>query len=878
MSVNSSKRSKPAGLSALGEYSDSDSNNSDEEDSNTNGNNGVDHTVGPTSSTTLPSATNSTPLGATSSTTSLGATSSTTSLDVTTSGTSVDSEVSNFLSEVNSLSASNSPSRESSATPPVTHVQAKSDKKKSSNFYKSMFVKGATEWNKRKENTEEATSTEIYELPDEPTTLWQICVDENTQYQYYWNTITNEVTWTIPPDYTQYLLQYKLYEEQLNKIPEERREYLKKKKLGLITSPKTTNPKIQPKPPTQSYSEIETATVKAVHQANVTPPAEANGSNPDLNKGKEQLTDPEKQFYSEIEELEKMEVEVSPPENVNGTPVEDIPVPEENIETNSKDLTVSEKPSGESETTLDLEDIDNALEKALEKKKEELKKLEAEESSTTSDVKHSQKHTHKHSHKRHSSPDSSIQTSSVSKKSKSSHVNERISPEPVAKKLCKQSVETVRKALVNYEHDEAESEVNGGMLSNKSTVLDTDDMVDVDDITEVLESKLEFLSVSKKGLTRLQIMLIELQTRYSDYLNGGLKKDFFLRKLSKLEKQLKEYEKSAMPDDWNCQWDRNFRQYFYVNDVTGDTQWEHPDSSVQVIGESHHRRHSSGQSKSRSSKSHSSKRSKDKRREDKRSKSKSSRRDRDRSRSESPEVSHKSSKSHRKEKIDLESIVETISLGGLLSKNREAKSETINIIDDPEVEEPTSPPPLPPPPDEPEELPAPPPACPVSVSDTEDTLVETRDNVAPEASEVEQALPKSTVVISKPVQYNSEVTTSSSSNDPLPGSSYSLPSTSSMVSSSTIQGNGAAAMTDVVELDGEPMVSSSEIKAEVTKEVKKKKKNMANTNFALKKKKVSSLVNKWKKVKIEVEKEEKIDEERQLAIRQKLEEWKKDQH
>ena len=46
--------------------------------------------------------------------------------------------------------------------------------------------------------------------------------------------------------------------------------------------------------------------------------------------------------------------------------------------------------------------------------------------------------------------------------------------------------------------------------------------------------------------------------------------------------------------------------------------------------------------------------------------------------------------------------------------------------------------------------------------------------------------------------------------------------------------------------------------------------------MSLKKKGVSSLVQKWQKVKKEVEKEERASEQRQQAIRQQLEEWKKE--
>ena len=46
-----------------------------------------------------------------------------------------------------------------------------------------------------------------------PVTVWHHCQDENTQYYYYWNTVTNEVTWDIPLEYSQYLLQCKEYDE-----------------------------------------------------------------------------------------------------------------------------------------------------------------------------------------------------------------------------------------------------------------------------------------------------------------------------------------------------------------------------------------------------------------------------------------------------------------------------------------------------------------------------------------------------------------------------------------------------------------------------------------------------------------------------------------
>ena len=52
--------------------------------------------------------------------------------------------------------------------------------------------------------------------------------------------------------------------------------------------------------------------------------------------------------------------------------------------------------------------------------------------------------------------------------------------------------------------------------------------------------------------------------------------------------------------------------------------------------------------------------------------------------------------------------------------------------------------------------------------------------------------------------------------------------------------------------------------------------SISSSNLTMKKKHVSSLVQKWQKVKKEVEIEERNREEREMAIRQKLDEWKQE--
>ena len=64
----------------------------------------------------------------------------------------------------------------------------------------------------------------------EPVTPWSMVQDEGTQYYYYWNYLTNEVTWEIPTEYTQYLLLHREYTERIAKFTPEQIQRHKERK------------------------------------------------------------------------------------------------------------------------------------------------------------------------------------------------------------------------------------------------------------------------------------------------------------------------------------------------------------------------------------------------------------------------------------------------------------------------------------------------------------------------------------------------------------------------------------------------------------------------------------------------------------------------
>jgi len=61
----------------------------------------------------------------------------------------------------------------------------------------------------------------------EPMTVWQQCLDDETQCYYYWNYDTNEVTWDIPAEFSQYLLLYQEYEQAQARYEQEYSEWRK---------------------------------------------------------------------------------------------------------------------------------------------------------------------------------------------------------------------------------------------------------------------------------------------------------------------------------------------------------------------------------------------------------------------------------------------------------------------------------------------------------------------------------------------------------------------------------------------------------------------------------------------------------------------------
>uniref|UniRef100_A0A4W3H8N2 Formin binding protein 4 n=1 Tax=Callorhinchus milii TaxID=7868 RepID=A0A4W3H8N2_CALMI len=97
------------------------------------------------------------------------------------------------------------------------------------------------------------------------------------------------------------------------------------------------------------------------------------------------------------------------------------------------------------------------------------------------------------------------------------------------------------------------------------------------ELANTLSSKLEFLGINRQNISNFHFLLLQIETRITDWREGALNGQYLKRKLQEADCQIKHYESNASPKGWSCHWDREHRRYFYLNEQTGASQWEFPD-------------------------------------------------------------------------------------------------------------------------------------------------------------------------------------------------------------------------------------------------------------------------------------------------------------
>ncbi|XP_017274496.1 formin-binding protein 4 isoform X2 [Kryptolebias marmoratus] len=130
------------------------------------------------------------------------------------------------------------------------------------------------------------------------------------------------------------------------------------------------------------------------------------------------------------------------------------------------------------------------------------------------------------------------------------------------------------------EEEDKEAEKSEDLLVSKPLVKEEEETPElkfqIGELANTLTSKMEFLGINKKTISNFHLLLLQTETRIADWREGALNGVYLRRKLQEAAEHIKYYELNATPKGWSCHWDREHKRYFYVRERTGASQWEFP--------------------------------------------------------------------------------------------------------------------------------------------------------------------------------------------------------------------------------------------------------------------------------------------------------------
>ncbi|XP_066467635.1 formin-binding protein 4 isoform X2 [Tiliqua scincoides] len=460
--------------------------------------------------------------------------------------TDIDSTLANFLAEIDAITA---PSQPAEATVPATApppTPPRPEPKESAINQVLATANGTDQVAEWQYDTQCSLAGVGVEMGD-----WQEVWDENTGCYYYWNTQSNQVTWELP----QYLATQVqgIQHYQHSTITEADEKY-----------PVVADVSSQGKDDAATASAGRwTALLKRELKKEVNEGIQALSSSEEEKKGvAASLLAP---LLPEVvkEEEERWRRKVICKEEVEPSVEEDVAT--EQVATVSELQLEGDRDTGEDPSQEDLcsvvqsgesaeeeEEQDTLeLEMVLERKKAELRALEE--------------------------GDGSISGSSPLSEGSQTDLNRRLlpkqgkwklfgvaSPESTSRGSSKTGQESPEPAetVVKEEPEVAEE--------NSDTELDAEELQD---------------KVKMQGAFKVEDEEQDLKTRIADWREGALQGNYLKRKLQDAAEQLKQYEINAAPKGWSCHWDRDHRRYFYVNEQTGESQWEFPDGEEEEEGQ-----------------------------------------------------------------------------------------------------------------------------------------------------------------------------------------------------------------------------------------------------------------------------------------------------
>nr|XP_046249219.1 formin-binding protein 4 isoform X2 [Scatophagus argus] len=404
---------------------------------------------------------------------------------------------------------------------------------------------------------------------------WQEVWDENSGCYYYWNTLTNEVSWELPhylADQVQSLGQY-ANSSSVNGNGTVHAGYHSEESAASAVAPtlvKETKVKEVIESVVGLTSEEEEHRGVAASLLGPLIPSEVKEAEEKwrkrLLKGPDE---PENSLDSDGEGVRPAGSPCTPPQDPD-------PVSVPNVQ---KELCIK-KQSRENSDAEEAEEDTMELELTLERKKAELRALEEGDGSaggsspcseTSQEASGSRvlllkKSRWKTAFPCAASPDSNSRSSDLQDNTDTapSQVPESIAEEE-DKETDGNEEKAVSKPMVKEESETPELKVETPELKFQ-----------IGQLANTLTSKMEFLGINKKAISNFQLLLLQTETRIADWREGALNGVYLRRRLQEAAEHIKYYELNATPKGWSCHWDREHRRYFYVNDRTGVSQWDFP--------------------------------------------------------------------------------------------------------------------------------------------------------------------------------------------------------------------------------------------------------------------------------------------------------------
>ncbi|KAM9266949.1 formin-binding protein 4 [Cariama cristata] len=495
----------------------------------------------------------------------------------------IDSTLANFLAEIDAITAPPQPAESASSALPPTPPRP--EPKESGLGQSSGTANGAgsapaPEW-------QYDTQCSLAGVGDLEMGDWQEVWDENTGCYYYWNTQSNEVTWELP-QYLATQVQGLQHYQHSSTVAGTNGSFVAAAELyppekgaapgsvgrGASLTKREVKKEVNEGVQALSNSEEEKKGVAAALLAPLLPDV---------------VKEEEERWRRKVickEEVEPPPEEEAKAEEVSAAPEEPEPSRDPLEDTLQEDL-CSVVQSGESAEEEEEQDT-LELEMVLERKKAELRALEEGDgsisgSSPLSDGSQSasQDTTRRLASKR-GKWKLFVGAASPESASRGSSKTGRESPEAGEAAASTEAADVSSDKEAESEEPQEKAKAQG---APKIEEEEQDLKFQIGELANTLTSKLEFLGINRQSISNFHMLLLQTETRIADWREGALNGNYLKRKLQDAAEQLKQYEINATPKGWSCHWDREHRRYFYVNERSGESQWEFPDGEDEEEGQ-----------------------------------------------------------------------------------------------------------------------------------------------------------------------------------------------------------------------------------------------------------------------------------------------------